>query len=115
MSILNNLKTGQKLGILILTAFIAMGSMAGIGFYYLEKTNDSLNLMYAERLLPVSVLTDNRSNARAVNGFILELMLTTDAKKNEELKKSIGERIEKNNKNGSSLACVGKTTMQKSF
>ena len=99
MSILNNLKTGQKLGILILTAFIAMGSMAGIGFYYLEKTNDSLNLMYAERLLPVSVLTDNRSNARAVNGFILELMLTTDAKKNEELKKSIGERIEKNNKN----------------
>jgi methyl-accepting chemotaxis protein len=99
VSILNNLKTGQKLGILILTAFIAMGSMAGIGFYYLEKTNDSLNLMYAERLLPVSVLTDNRSNARAVNGFILELMLTTDAKKNEELKKSIGERIEKNNKN----------------
>ena len=99
MSILNSLKTGQKLGILILTAFIAMGSMAGIGFYYLEKTNDSLNLMYAERLLPVSVLTDNRSNARAVNGFILELMLTTDAKKNEELKKSIGERIEKNNKN----------------
>ena len=27
VSILNNLKTGQKLGILILTAFIAMGSM----------------------------------------------------------------------------------------
>lgn len=99
MSILNNMKTGLKLGILILTAFIAMGSMAGIGYYYLEKTNDSLNIMYAERLLPVSMLTDSRSNARAVNGFILELMLTTDGKKNEELKKLISERIEKNNKN----------------
>ena len=104
MSIINNMKTSLKLGILILIAFIAMGSMAGIGYYYLEKTNHSLNIMYAERLLPVSILTDSRSNARAVNGFILELMLTTDAKKNEELKKLIGERIEKNNKNMTFIA-----------
>ena len=43
MNILPNMKIGQKLGALILIAFIAMASMGAIGYYYLEKTNVSLN------------------------------------------------------------------------
>ena len=99
MNILNNMKTGMKLGILILTAFIAMGSMAAIGYYYLEKTNESLNNMYAERLVPVALLNENRSNIRGVNEAILEMMLTTDVKVNQANKAYIEDRADKTTKN----------------
>lgn len=98
MSIFSKIKIGQKLGALILIAFIAMVSMGGIGYYYLEKTNESLNEMYAERLVPVAMMNEIRANIRAINGFILELMLTTDNNKNQELKDGIAKRLEQNNK-----------------
>lgn len=98
MKFLANMKIGQKLGSLILIAFIAMGAMGAIGYYYLEKTNESLNEMYAERLIPVGMLNESRSHIRAINGFVLELMLTTDPKKNQELKDAIANRVEQNNK-----------------
>lgn len=99
MNILNNMKTSLKLGILILIAFIAMGSMAAIGYYYLEKTNDSLNAMYAEQLVPVALLNESRSNIRGINAAVLDMMLTTDMKKNQADKAYIADRVDKNNKN----------------
>ena len=105
MKILDNMKVGTKLGILVLAAFIAMGSMGGIGYYYLEKTNDSLDVMYAERLMPVALLNDARSNIRGINAAVLDMMLTTDMKKNQANKAYIIDRVERNNKN---LAAIEK-------
>lgn len=99
MNILNNMKTSLKLGILILTAFIAMGSMGGIGYYYLEKTNHSLDSMFAERLVPVAMLNESRSNIRGINASVLDMMLTTDVKKKQTDKAYIADRVDKNNKN----------------
>ena len=91
MDFLNNTKVGKKLGILIAVAFFALASMAMLGYYELAKANDSLDIMYAERLVPIALLNDNRNQIRAASADILELMLTTDAQKNEKLKKEISD------------------------
>ena len=95
MDFLKNIKVGFKLGSLLLVAFLALGIVGGLGYYYLKATNKSLDIMYAERLVPVQLLIESRTNARAINGAVLELMLTTDVKKNQELKNILLNDIKK--------------------
>ena len=99
MQFIKNTRVGAKLGIMIFIAFVALAAMAGLGYYELAKANDSLNAMYAERLVPIALLNDNRNQIRAASADILEMMLTTDVKKSGELKKEIDKRgeIAKNN------------------
>ena len=105
MEFLNNTKVGKKLAILIAVAFIALAAMAVLGYYELEKANESLNAMYAERLVPVALLNESRSHIRGINAAVLDLMLTTDAAKNQANKAYIADRVDKNNKN---LAAIEK-------
>ena len=105
MEFLNNMKVGKKLGFLIAVAFIALASMAVLGYYELEKANVSLDVMYAERLVPVALLNESRSHIRGINAAVLDLMLTTDAAKNQTNKAYIADRMDKNNKN---LAAIEK-------
>ena len=74
MEFLNNMKVGKKLGFLIAVAFIALASMAVLGYYELEKANVSLDVMYAERLVPVALLNESRSHIRGINAAVLDLM-----------------------------------------
>jgi len=99
LQFIKNTRVGAKLGIMIFIAFVALAAMAGLGYYELAKANDSLNAMYAERLVPIALLNDNRNQIRAASADILEMMLTTDVKKSGELKKEIDKRgeIAKNN------------------
>ena len=105
MEFLNNTKVGKKLGILIAVAFIALAAMAVLGYYELEKANNSLDIMYAERLVPVALLNESRSYIRGINAAVLDLMLTTDATKNQANMAYITDRMDKNNKN---LAAIEK-------
>ena len=99
MSFLNNMKVGKKMGLLILVAVVALGVVGFMAHEYFDKEADRLTVMYEQRLVPVEKLNDVRHNAQAVSASILELMLTTDNKRNEELKKTIAALVEKNNKN----------------
>jgi methyl-accepting chemotaxis protein len=99
LEFLNNTKVGKKLGILIAVAFIALASMAVLGYYELEKANESLDAMYAERLVPIAALNESRSYINRIDRTVLELMLTTDAAKNQANKAIIADRMDKNNKN----------------
>jgi len=99
MEFLNNTKVGKKLGILIVVAFIALASMAVLGYYELAKANDSLDAMYAERLVPIAALNESRSYINRIDRTVLELMLTTDPAKNQANKAVIADRMDKNNKN----------------
>ena len=105
MEFLNNMKVGKKLGFLIAVAFIALAAMAVLGYYELEKANESLDIMFAERLVPVALLNESRSHIRGINAAVLDLMLTTDAAKNQTNKAYIADRMDKNNKN---LAAIEK-------
>ena len=91
MNFLKNAKVGTKLGILIFIAFVALVAMAGLGYYEMEEANKSLNEMYAENFVPNDMITESLGLVYASNGRVLELMLTTDMRRNEELKNSIAD------------------------
>lgn len=99
MNFFNNLKVSLKLGVLILVAFIALTAVGFTGYFYLQRASKAMNNMYAERLVPVQLLVENVSRARAVDGAILELMLTTDAKKKQELKNVENDNVTKSSEN----------------
>lgn len=108
MSFFNNMKVGMKLGVLLLVAFLSVGVVGGIGYYNLQEADKEMNIMYRERLIPGYLITENRSHVRALNSAILELMLTTDERKNQELKVFIDDHITKINTN---LAVVEKSQL----
>ncbi|WP_371376127.1 methyl-accepting chemotaxis protein [Sporomusa aerivorans] len=91
MNFFADMKVSQKLGILILVAFLSLGTVGWTGYYYLRQASTDMNTMYDERLVPVQLLGETVACVRAVNGAVLELMLATDVKKNQELKKRMDE------------------------
>ncbi len=105
MSFFNNMKVSLKLGVLILVAFLSLGTVGGIGYYYLQEATAQLTVMYRERLVPNDRITGSFTEVRAINSSILELMLTTDARKNQELKQAINDHMGKIDQN---LAVVEK-------
>jgi len=106
MKFLNNVRVGTKLGILIFIAFVALAAMAGIGYYELEEANKSLNEMYAENFVPNDLISKTESMVYASNGRVLELMLTTDAQRNQTLLKSIADYDAQTNKNAEEISKI---------
>jgi methyl-accepting chemotaxis protein len=99
MNIFRNMKVGMKLGVLILIALFSLGIVGGIGYYYLQDSSTDMNTLYADRLVPVRLINESRSHANATNAEILELMLTTDPRRKQELRAGIDDHTRKNNEN----------------
>jgi methyl-accepting chemotaxis protein len=99
MNFFDNIKVSLKLSILILIAMISLGIIGCTGYYYLQQSNTEMNAMYAERLIPVRLLSENRAYVNKVSAAMLELMITTNDKKNQELKQLIDDRAAKFNNN----------------
>jgi methyl-accepting chemotaxis protein len=74
-----------------------MGVIGYTGYYYLQESNTNMKLMYTDRLIPVKITNEVRTNVVIVNAATLELMITTDDKKNQELKKIIDDIGKKSN------------------
>ncbi|SDF54731.1 methyl-accepting chemotaxis protein [Sporomusa acidovorans] len=86
MIFFNNMKVKYKLGVLIFIAFLALGVIGFTGYYYLQQSNTTMNTLYKDRLIPVRDLNENRMLIVRANAAIMELMLTTDDNKNNQLK-----------------------------
>ncbi|WP_378955964.1 methyl-accepting chemotaxis protein [Pelosinus sp. sgz500959] len=99
MNILNDMKVSRKLGILVVIALLSMSIIGYTGYYYLQQSNSDINTLYGEHLVPISLINENRAHINKVNAAILELMITTDDKKNNELKAIIDERVKAFNAN----------------
>jgi methyl-accepting chemotaxis protein len=99
MNFINNMKVSLKLSILILIALLSMGIIGYTGYYYLQRSNTEMKLMYAERLIPVELTNQVRTNVAIGNAATLELMITTDVKKKQELKKIIDDIGKQTNDN----------------
>ncbi len=89
MKFFDDMKVRLKLGVLILIALISLVVIGYTGYYYLQQSNTDMNTMYVERLIPVRLLNESRSYVNGVNAATLELMITTDDKKKQELKQKI--------------------------
>ncbi len=106
MNWFRNIRMVYKLGALIFIALVSLCAVGYTGYYYLQQADNAMNTMYDDRLIPVKLLNESHSHANAIDGAVLELMLTTDAKKNQELTNEIADRVKKNNEN---LAIVEKS------
>jgi len=98
MNIFDNMKVRYKLGVLILIASIALGVIAYTGYYNLKQSNAIINTMYNERLIQVRDLNEGRMMIARANGAVMELMITTDDNKNNELKGIIDDTGKRMNK-----------------
>ena len=93
MSWLNNLKVAQKLALLISILIIALVCVSGTGYYFLKKTNNNVEAMYAESLTAVQLITENRVHARRIEASLFALMITTDDNENRALMDEITKRV----------------------
>lgn len=91
MNFISNMKVSLKLSMLVLIALLSMGVIGYTGYYYLQKSNTDMNLIYTDRLIPVRITNEVRTNVAIGSAATLELMITTDVKKNQELKKIIDD------------------------
>lgn len=91
MRFFDNMKVSLKLGCLILIALLSLSIIGFTGYYYLQQANENVNTMYADRLIPVKVINDIRIGVQRSNAAVIELMVTTDDKRNQELKQSISD------------------------
>jgi methyl-accepting chemotaxis protein len=95
----DNMKVVSKLSALIIISFLSLGITGYIGYHYLQQANEDMNTIYRERLIPVKLLNEIRVEAVTGNKATLELMLTTNEKKNQELKNSFIGIAERTNAN----------------
>ncbi len=93
MNWLNNLKVAKKLMLLTAVLMVALVFVGGIGYYFLSKTNDSLNQMYNEKIIALELINDNRVLARRVEANLFSLMLATNESENKALVEAINANV----------------------
>ncbi|MBP2637229.1 MAG: methyl-accepting chemotaxis sensory transducer [Firmicutes bacterium] len=99
MGFLVNMKVSLKLTVLVFIALLSMSVIGYTGYYYLQQSNSAMNTMYADYLIPIDLINENRSYVNRVNATALELMLTTDEKKKQQLLNTINDRVKNFNNN----------------
>jgi len=108
MNFLNDMKMGKKMALFTLIAVLALGVVGALGYYDLKIANHNQDQMYSELFMPKDLIASMLADVNAVKSYTLELMLTTDAKRNQELKQSIENTAQKVSKE---LAALEKIPM----
>ncbi|WP_068985583.1 methyl-accepting chemotaxis protein [Lysinibacillus xylanilyticus] len=92
---MKNLSIKKKMLTLITSAVIFLLIISGVGLYYINDMAKKTNEMYDESLLPIQYIGQLRTDIRAMDSFVLELMINMDKNRNTELQNNISERVEK--------------------
>lgn len=85
MELLRNSKVGTKLNILITISSIACIVLSLIGFWGLERGKSTSSNMYEDNLLPIEWIGIVESNFYHVNMNFMEIMVSKDEKRMNEL------------------------------
>lgn len=93
MNWLNNLKVAKKLMLLTAVLMVALVCVGGVGYYFLNKTNDSLSQMYNEKIIALELINDNRVLARRVEANLFSLMLATNESENKARVEAINANV----------------------
>ncbi len=89
---MKNVSVRRKIQLLIATAIIAMILLASAGLYFLNQMANASQTMYQENLIPVQEVAQIRIDTRALDSFLVEMMLTKDPARVEELQGQIDQR-----------------------
>ncbi|SFL59090.1 methyl-accepting chemotaxis protein [Pelosinus propionicus] len=92
MQFIENMKVQFKLKILVFIGFLCMAVVGYTGYHYLRQSDANMNLMYKDRLIPVKLVNESATNVRGSIAATIELMVTTDEKKNQKLRSNIDNR-----------------------
>lgn len=87
--LLRNASIGIKLLVLIITSVVFLAVIGGTGFYYTNQMNASSEEMYNEALLPLKWQSRINTNNRAIDSYLLELLINSDFKTQQQLKEEI--------------------------
>lgn len=93
---LQNAKIGRKLFLLISFSILIFFLIGGTGFYYMNGMKRNSDQMYKDALLPIKWQSEIRTNSRAINGYTLEMLMSSDTKVKKELQALIIERMAEN-------------------
>ncbi|QOS98384.1 methyl-accepting chemotaxis protein [Brevibacterium sp. JNUCC-42] len=96
MRLFKNLKIRTKLLLIILTSILSFVALSTLGYNGLKKGDEVALGMYEDCLLPIQWLGDLESNFFRVHMDVLEYMITTDEKRNNQLDAIIKELQKEN-------------------
>ena len=85
MDWIKKLKVSQKLSLLILIATVVTFCVGTLGFYYTNKANNNMKVMYESKLLAVSAASDLLVNTNKI--LIDNLNLLQNINQQEESKR----------------------------
>ncbi|WP_019850124.1 methyl-accepting chemotaxis protein [Desulfitobacterium sp. PCE1] len=88
-----NLKTASKINSLILLMAVFLGLVGFVGIYSAHNLAASMESMYQNNLLPIKWLNGARGQTRAVEALTLELFITQDQNRQQEILQDIQERV----------------------
>ncbi|CDX04211.1 Methyl-accepting chemotaxis protein TlpB [Desulfitobacterium hafniense] len=103
-----NLKTASKINSLVLLMAVFLGLVGFVGIYSANNLAASLEGMYQDNLLPIKWLNAARGQSRAVEAMTLELFITQDQDRQQEILQDVQERAAEVD---TLLSDYGKTTM----
>lgn len=91
---MKHMSVRRKIQALIATAVVAMLLIAGAGLYFLNQMSNASRAMYQENLIPIQEVAQIRIDTRALDSFLVEMMLTKDETRVTELQADIDTRQE---------------------
>jgi methyl-accepting chemotaxis protein len=91
-----NLKVGKKLMTLVAISVLFIVGVGITGYNYMNEMSNNSKEMYTDRLIPVKWLGQIRTNGRAIDSFMLELMITKDPATKNDLETQTKDRLNQN-------------------
>jgi len=113
MNILRNLKLSLKFFILLTIASISLIIVGTIGYLSTQFTARGSEIMYSEQLIPNSLVQQIQTNNRALDTFVLEMMVTKEPRRNGELNAQITSILRTQDKNVAKLKKIKMLPEQK--
>ena len=98
MRFLQNINISKKILIIIMFSAIALILIGLFGMYGMKEMASNSQKMYEEKLLPNTYIAKIENYRRTNDSYIIELMITEDEKRNQELLEAIKKNMEESNK-----------------
>lgn len=115
MKLLRNMSISKKLLIIIIVSGLGLSSVGTLGVSYINEMAKGSNDMYKDNLLPLNMVMQIRVNARASDAYTLELLVTKDPEKNQELINEISSAWEEIDSLISEIETTGLTKEQQNL
>ncbi|MCW2279476.1 methyl-accepting chemotaxis protein [Heliophilum fasciatum] len=92
LTLFRDLDIAKKIGFLVILSLLFTSIIGFTGYLFLSKSNDTVEDMYNQKLIPTQLMNENRVHQRVIATRLLELMLTTDNNEKKKLVSEIQER-----------------------